>query len=360
MYIEVAKELRVQVNSDSMFFNSKVNDENKWDIICSCMDWLDKASIHLDNSSLESNSEFNDIISYIACVDIFLESYLQLYRAIMNKEYKCNIYSNSNNMFKNSVYVNYNGTKNLISELHQNNDYDSFKHIRAVLGFHPTNLKIGEKRYFAGYNGLIEKCIEGTLWSKEDNKHIKINLLDIQIFLDDIKGKIEDLINKIPDIVKKHIKNYKEKSIQESEDVFEQIKILEKEANLRVPGESLEENLMIYKLILNNKDSNIKMKEFKKFIVDKINLLEKELQEMDVKSEYSIGISSCSKEKISTWVYAKIYHTSLNLEENYDMVRSELNSILKGNVSLPETIDSKDDIVNIWSILYYEFDYLSK
>lgn len=359
MYEHVAEKFRDEVNRDQMFFNSQSKINNNWNIICSCMDWLTHAGNQLDKNYNEkllvSKNTFEHIVPYIAYIDIFLESYLQLYRCIMNVEYNnSNIYENQNLLFKNSVYYYLSTNNDLISEYHGKNDFKTFKHIRAMLGMHPNNLTIKSTRYYASWCSCDGEYIKLALWSSNGDKHVRIKLKDLQEFLDDIVSKIENLMFEIPNVINEHINVFKNKPIENNDDIFQLISNLKNESNQRVPSCSLNEYLDEYEYILKVDRNTVELNAYKEFIIEKIKLMKDELQNMVISSDYSYSISQIENLNIDSYVIEKIYHGS---SLHYEIIKDELQETVGSEYKLPERLVDKNSRVEIWAILFYIYIY---
>lgn len=84
---KLIKDFREKVNEDFVFEKYKnVNGKNHWNIICSCMDWIDVAvSFIQDYGSDTKNIDVlsMDTYSYISSIDIIHEAVTQLHRVFI-------------------------------------------------------------------------------------------------------------------------------------------------------------------------------------------------------------------------------------------------------------------------------------
>lgn len=138
---QIIRNFRDLVNSNSYFAYykySNVEGKNHWSCICSCMDWIQLAVDHINNLKLNTiniNVFSMEVYSYISSIDIINESICQLHRVIVGNSTP---FSKEKQIFKSKDYP--------VSD----NDY--FKHIRAIFGAHPVNIKgKGNSKWFASW-----------------------------------------------------------------------------------------------------------------------------------------------------------------------------------------------------------------
>lgn len=137
--------LRERVNSSPFIFAqySNIDGKNKWNCICSAMDWLDVAMTNIETAlndfynaaSLQKSMKF---YYYIICIDIVWEAIQQLHRVLYN----------TNKIPFADNYICFTG--NVFNQ----DDNTYFKTIRACFGAHSVNLNISknEEKNFASWS----------------------------------------------------------------------------------------------------------------------------------------------------------------------------------------------------------------
>lgn len=212
---KLIEEFRDKVNDNSYFVLHKYGEQNninQWNCICSSMDWIEVSIDYiLEYKDKVTNRNFDmTVYGYISAIDNILEAINQLHRVLINPK-TIPFKGDSKIFFKNKF------------------DYDDdkyFKHIRAVFGAHPVNLKDTQGKWFASYptSNSLEYDYAVSLWSN------KLDINDITFGF-----KIEDLnkflylrytyLNKLIEIIELEFKNF-EKDMQK-------IKIPEEETPLK-------------------------------------------------------------------------------------------------------------------------------
>ncbi|MEC5424272.1 hypothetical protein QGM71_12295 [Virgibacillus sp. C22-A2] len=126
------------VNSNHYFVLNQYRNQhgkNLWNIICSCMDWIEVAIDGIPYIQYEHknpNVASLNLMQLICSMDLVKESVHQLFR-VFKLEYP---FKKDNSIF-----------------LKQKSDDEYFKHIRAVFGVHPVNLKGQDgNRYYASWS----------------------------------------------------------------------------------------------------------------------------------------------------------------------------------------------------------------
>jgi len=131
----------INENSDYLIKTEIGKKKNRWNVICSAMDWIDVSTSRISNVNLNANNikDINlfstEVFFYISMIDIIFESIKQLHRVIID--------INSVPFFN---------EKSCFSNHNYSNDNDYFKHIRAIFGAHPVNLRDKEnEKWFASW-----------------------------------------------------------------------------------------------------------------------------------------------------------------------------------------------------------------
>lgn len=203
---------------------------NQWNCICACMNWIEVA---LDNISSIKYDEKNINIkcmqaySYISAIDLVWESVKQLHRVIF--AVKGIPFEEDNRVFENQLDIN---------------DNEYFKHLRAIFGAHPVNLKDPSNpkaKYFANWPN--EDCFGeydfiSTLWSAdtdEEAEDIRIGFRFSQLdeFLNIRYEYINVLKDKLNDDINRHYSKMRKEKIKSSDNIRVQLDILKSELDIR-------------------------------------------------------------------------------------------------------------------------------
>ena len=164
------------VNDNNLFDEYKdIDGRNKWNIICSCMDWIDTAITYI-----ESFEEFNNnphissmqIYSLLSAADMISESINQLHRVLL---------PSSALPFKSHKEI----FKSKLDAFENQDDNSYFKELRAIFGAHPTNLTPNKE-----LNEL------GNRYASFPKKHTYTNNFSITLYSNELeKGDVEITLN---------------------------------------------------------------------------------------------------------------------------------------------------------------------
>ena len=203
------KEFRDKANECIVFRNTyqDINGRNKWNIICSAMDWISVTargikSIEINQPSMFKSDDYQSLVlmQYIVAIDVLVESIIQLYRVIYGSD---NLYplKNDNTIFSKAI-----------------SDDLYFKHLRAAFSTHPINLKsldgsdaYPDERFYASWSSMStfgDNDFSVYLYSnKPDRKEmyeLGVNFSEINDYckmrydlLSNLKYKIEELNTEI-------------------------------------------------------------------------------------------------------------------------------------------------------------------
>jgi hypothetical protein len=183
------------------------------------MDWIEVAVDGIPYIQLKhQNTNFVSLslMQLICAMDLIVKAIIQLYR-VFKLDYP---YEKDQSIF------------------HQNKPDDKyFKHIRAMFGVHPVNLKDGKERYFASWStpNLADDfsvIVYSHQVGKESIQH-SINISDLVQYTNQRYQLLIDLINHIEDDYDQHLKNYKERQMEITTNVTDEIILLLKENKQR-------------------------------------------------------------------------------------------------------------------------------
>lgn len=262
------KTFRDKVNSNSYFAlykYSNAGDKNQWNVICSCMDWIEVAVDYLENSVFDTeniNVESMQVYTYISSIDIIWESIQQLHRVIIGDVLP---FEMQKLIFKDNDICK--------------NDNLYFKHIRAVFGAHPNNLDLYDKaeKWFASWPSkeiYEDYDFAVTLYSLDVKKHDVVfgfRFIELEQFA---KTRYEYLNQLIVELDNQYNKYSKEKSneiIESNEDISKQLSILKTASRERLNNDYY--NYIIDDLIVMF-DAVDKLGENKKLVAEYRNKLE--------------------------------------------------------------------------------------
>ena len=244
---ELIKTFRDQVNQNGNFIRQEYgnrNGKNHWNVICSCMDWITVAIEYIENHEMDNeniNVKCMQAYTYISAIDIVFESISQLHRVIINDN---NIsFKNENNIFS--------------TKQSQKDDNDYFKHIRAIFGAHPVNLKNNEdEKWYASwptdhvYNGFDFAVILYSLDAEQDDITFGYQFEELNKFLKSRYNYLETLSLEIDEQYKKFKDKKINQNIDVSNDHLRQLKILKDESKKRLNKEyynyTIEELIILF------------------------------------------------------------------------------------------------------------------
>ncbi len=190
--------------------------KNLWNIICSYMDWIEVAIdgipyIQLDHKN--PNVASLNLMQLICSMDLVKESVHQLYR-VFKLEYP---FKKDHSIFQK-----------------QQSDDEYFKHIRAVFGVHPVNLKGRDgSRYFASWStskleGDFATFVYSNKSDVEDHLYsIKIN--ELFQYTNKRYLLLEEVMKKMEHDYLFHQHKHKEAKISRTHSPIDNLIILKKE-----------------------------------------------------------------------------------------------------------------------------------
>ena len=312
------------VNEHDIVFNLyyRCNEKNKWNIICSAMDWITVSIDGIDPSSLifENNNQASiRYMSFIMCIDILWESVQQLHRVIFNK--KEIPFKSEKSIFKSNITTK--------------SDNDYFKMIRACFAAHPVNLNdhftdsgIKEQRYASwsgGGYGLGDFSV--ILYSNkigEDDIFLDIYTEELMQFAEQRYQYLNVLIDELNKQKEEYLSSCRNRKIQKSDSITDQISILIRESRERLNSDYYNYELQKLNIIFNTPIScpqNFDIVDrYRKALTQRVDEIFRALQDMtfeELESEKIIDDSapaSCQYvfSKLSDVVYGHGYATLMS------------------------------------------------
>ncbi|MCG3086382.1 hypothetical protein [Sporosarcina cyprini] len=301
----VIKDFRNTISGNNFFVLNRYRNhegKNKWNIICSAMDWIEVAvegmpAIDLKHSN--ANVLSLNFMQLVCAMDLVKEAIDQLFR-VFSVTYP---YTNDSSVFNNEV-----------------SDDSYFKHVRAVFGTHPVNLKGVSKgdngKYYASWSSAnIRDDFSVVMYSNSLEKKSYIFSVKIENLFRYITLRY-DLLNQLNDFVEKeheeHIKSLKVKVIPKNVKMQEQVEILLKENEKRYGGsDAYSYELSIIKRLLQISYDKLPIKKEATEYLKKLSLvldeIQNNLQEMELKDLSTYAIVHPENNTEFQYEYSKVF-----------------------------------------------------
>lgn len=261
---ELISKLRDKVNESGFVYNTykNVDDRNKWNCICSSMDWIE-VSVDFINSDWNKSKEVNikrmNFFTYISSINVLWEAIEQLHRVFIN--YKSIPFKGNSYIFR--------------SKINSEDDNDYFKTIRACFGAHPVNLvepsdpKSKSRKRFASwpyedsflsnYNNFSVRLYSNQIGTED--LYLGINIDELNAFALERYNYINEIIKVIDRQYEDFQLEYRKRKISKSNDIVEQLNILMVEAKKRQAEDyeyTIKDILTIYKVdSINSNNRNV-------------------------------------------------------------------------------------------------------
>ncbi|MBB2483188.1 hypothetical protein H5P36_23820 [Bacillus sp. APMAM] len=351
----VIRNFRNAVNGNDFFvLNTYKNHEgkNKWSIICSAMDWIEVAVggipyIELDHSN--ANISSLNFMQLICAMDLVKESIDQLYR-VFSIPYP---YKDDFSVFKQDI-----------------NDDSFFKHIRAVFGTHPVNLKglsneDNAKYYVSWSSAKIKDDFSVVMYSNKVGKEsyiFSVKIDDLFLYI----TKRYNLLNQLRDYIEasynQHVKNWLENPIPKCNDIQDSVDMLISENAKRFgSNDAYSYELSIIKRLLQTSLSDfpiaVKANEYimgLKLVLDEIM---GNLQNMTIENLKTDYIINPKKNREYRYDYSKVFdyiHTPDNDYVHYLKAEISIKMLINAQ-ELPEYASklSKDELLLLINTLNF-------
>jgi hypothetical protein len=279
--LNLITKFRDKVNSDSYFILHKyknIENKNKWNIICSCMDWISVSirTINFPTKKINNlDSQTIEVYMYISLIDIIYEAINQLHRVLIDN--KTIPFQNQNNIFKDTT---------------GKDDNEYFKHIRSIFGAHPVNIKDKDgQQWFASwpYPSDNEKYdFQVSLYSNDLNKQdiiFGIKFSKLNEFLFQRYTYLNTLIDEIDEQFKQYCLRKQNQLIERKNNILEQLDILTKESRDRLNNDYYVNIIEDLKILFDTKlDYSLELFEikYKKKLKEVMNEVLNNLQKMEI------------------------------------------------------------------------------
>lgn len=349
---------RNDVNSYSGFVYQKyhnIGGKNKWNIICSCMDWISVAIRHLSNVkniNKDIDTRVMQFFSIITSITIVFDGITQIHRVLLDT---------TNEPFK-GEYLTFKGNQL------KKDDNSYFKEIRAMFGAHPVNLQHNNEKWYASWPsdfGMTNKMsFSIMLYSNKINikdKKFEITIDDLEAFLLRRYNHLETLRIEIKNQYSSFCHELRQKKIPYSDDPIKKIDILLTESNSRFNtdyyNETLSELKKVFKITLSDSD---KFKEeeisYKKQLIFLINEIYYQLQNIEFKemNNYQVLYPDYSYGNIG-YAISKLYTYDFNpvKEPLYDCHMKELDKFSHHKYNFIDIKDPDEVFLKLKLMLYY-------
>lgn len=227
--IQLLNSFRDWINSNDWTFFEYTNKDskNKWNCICSAMDWIDVSMQYIMAHPLASirGNRSIELFSYLACIDIVVEAIEQLHRVI---------FSTRKQVFGQDCECFFDNSFN-------QTDREYFKTLRACFGAHPVNLDDPEDpdnkdaKRFASWSGGYEGPGDFSvyLYSNKvggENIVLGIKYSQVDAFLEKYYNHLSDLKSKLQKQLAAFRKKKQKEIIPYSDDPIEHLTILKAES----------------------------------------------------------------------------------------------------------------------------------
>ena len=277
--------IREEVNKTDWTFSeyTNKNNRNKWNCICSAMDWITVASEYLETHPLRKLSTFQsmDLYTSISCVDLIVEAVEQLHRVIFNT--KQAVFEKDRDCFPNNQF--------------QQCDREYFKTLRACFGAHPVNLDDPEDannktaKRFASWSTQAVGIGDFTvvLYSnKVDGKNIFLGISFLQ--LEAFAEKYYNHLNELKDALHQQFVEFCEKMRKEiiiaEGTPIERLQILKEECKKRLNNDyymyTIEELINTFQTPITCQQNKGLVDEYKNALLNTIDEIQRNLQNMEL------------------------------------------------------------------------------
>ena len=269
-------------NNDWTFFEYiNKNNKNKWNCICSAMDWITVASEYLESHPLRSFSTYQSMELYtaISCVDLIVEAVEQLHRVIFDT--RKIVFEKDRDCFPDNSF--------------QQCDREYFKTLRACFGAHPVNLDDPEDadnktaRRFASWStqsvGIGDFTV--VLYSNKVNGNdifLGISFSQLQAFAE----KYYNHLNALKDALHQQYLGFCEKMRKETiitgGTPLEQLQILKEECKKRLNNSyyksTIEELIAVFQTPITCRQNENLVNDYRNSLIETIHEIQRNLQNM--------------------------------------------------------------------------------
>lgn len=281
---KILQDFRCTVNHGdwTLFKYVNVDDKNKWNIICSAMDWIEVSVEYMNCHPLTKlwPRQSMEFFSYIACVYVMVEAVEQLHRVIFSTDKQ--IFGKDRTCFPENPFGQC--------------DRVYFETIRSCFGAHPVNLKDPQdpnnkdiKRYASWSVGSLtyDADFSVILYS---NKHEKGNII-LNVWFEEIDNFAQKYYFYLNELREKIVKDYHEFCARMRKQVFDctgdpitRLRILQSECVRRLNNEyysrSIKELLLVFETPITCKSNQKMVTAYSNSLLSTIDEIQANLQNM--------------------------------------------------------------------------------
>ena len=258
------------------------NGKNKWNVICSAMDWIQVGVSGIDISTLERTNTDQasvKVITFLSCIDVMWEGIQQLHR-----------------VFFDTIDIPFTDDKSIFNKDIDDNRY--WKEIRAAFAAHPTNLDgtvKGEKRFASWSGGGFGKSGDFSVivYSNDPNKDhelFDISFAEIIDFATKRYNYLNTLMKRADEITDQWCEKLRTTPIILYGEELADITMLLKENGKRLDNDYIEYRLEVIKTVFEvetHGEKNTKaVNRYRDVLKKEIQLIYQILQNMDLNYEY--------------------------------------------------------------------------
>lgn len=320
---ELISKLRDKVNESDFVYNTykNIDDRNKWNCICSSMDWIE-VSVDFINSDWNKSNEVNikcmNFFTYISSINVLWEAIEQLHRVFIN--HKSIPFKGNTHIFR--VKIN------------SEDDNDYFKTIRACFGAHPVNLvepsapnSKSRKRFaswpyedsfLSNYNNFSVRLYSNQI--NTEDLYLGINIDELNAFVVERYSYINEIINVIDRQYEDFQLEYRKRKISKSNDIVEQLNILMLEVEKRQAEDYryiIEDILTINKVDSINSNNRNLLDKYKIDLEVVVQEIYSRLQSMDFRELETNSIINPKCPKALHYSYEKLNNAMCGSSELY-------------------------------------------
>ncbi len=351
---QLLQDFNKKVNGDSYFTLNAYRDKNgknQWSCICACMDWISVSMDYLSSHEFQTqniNVMSMQVYTYISSIDIIWQSIQQLHRVIIDD--KTIPFKGDRSLFKdNDICID---------------DNDYFKHIRAVFGAHPVNLKDKNGKWFASwpttgiYNQYDFAVSLYSANSSDDSIVFGFRFEELDDFLRSRYSYLASLTKALDNQYKEFSSSLSIELIQEVNNPLEQLKILQVECKRRLDNDYykyiIEDLILLFEADCTLERNKKLVTEYRYNLLHLIQELKNALQQMNFDElEYGILLDSANPQKIR-YHLSKIYECLRGSKydfmfEHYVQIIGEF---LQDYVTVNSKMDNKEIFLLIKTGLY--------
>lgn len=352
---DLISRFRDKVNSNSYFILYKygnIENKNRWNIICSCMDWISVAVRTVNVPKLDMNnldSKTMEVYSYISTIDIIHEAIKQLHRVLINN--KTIPFQNQKKIFKDNKLCK--------------DDNSYFKQVRAIFGAHPVNIDNIDGKRFASWpyqSDTDDFDLQVSLYSNElekDDILFGIKFKEIDEFLFHHYSYLQKLIDEMDKQFNEFCLIKKNQLIPRIDNPLEQLKILTIESKSRLNNDYYTDIIDSLKILFNTQ-LNSSLKEFevkyKNQLIKVLNEVINNLQNMKIIDLKTSKIISPDYHSELFYELSKLL--SCLLENNYDHLLNyyikQINLKSTGEILLDKNDTNEELYLKVKILMYYK------